>query len=99
MTDSLTTKAVAKLLRVSEATVKRWATSGLLQSDKTVGGHRRFSLNAVAHLRRELGIGPDAGVSSQRNAQKKGSVILPATAQFADTLLRADEKDAGAMLV
>jgi excisionase family DNA binding protein len=99
MTDSLTTKGVAKLLRVSEATVKRWANSGLLQPDKTVGGHRRFSLNAVAHLRRELGIGPGADMPSQRIARKRGSVILPAPVQFADTLLRADEKDAGAMLV
>ncbi len=99
MTDSLTTKAVAKLLRVSEATVKRWANSGLLQSDKTVGGHRRFSLNAVAHLRRELGIGPGADTPSRQTAQKRGSVVLPATGQFADTLLRADENEAGAMLV
>ena len=99
MTDSLTTKAVAKLLRVSEATVKRWADSGLLQSDKTVGGHRRFSLNAVAHLRRELGIGPGAGEPSRQNAQKRGKIDLPAPAQFADTLLRADEKEAGAVLV
>ena len=99
MTDSLTTKAVAKLLRVSEATVKRWADGGLLQSDKTVGGHRRFSLNAVAHLRRELGIGPGADEPSRQNAQKRGRVDLPAPAQFADTLLRADEKEAGAVLV
>ena len=99
MTDSLTTKAVAKLLRVSEATVKRWANSGLLQSDKTVGGHRRFSLNAVASLRRELGIGPGADKSSRQNAQKRGRIDLPATVQFADTLLRADEQEAGAVLV
>lgn len=99
MTDSLTTKGVAKLLRVSEATVKRWADSGLLQSDKTVGGHRRFSLNSVAHLRRELGIGPGAETPTRQSGQKKGSAILPATVQFADTLLRADEKEAGAMLV
>jgi len=99
MTDSLTTKAVAKLLRVSEATVKRWANSGLLQPDKTVGGHRRFSLNAVAHLRRELGISPGADAPSRKTAQKKGSITLPATVQFAETLLRADEKEAGAMLV
>src|SRR5689334_23478267 len=97
MTDSLTTKAVAKLLRVSEATVKRWADNGLLQSDKTVGGHRRFSLNAVAHLRRELGIGPGADMPPQQNVQNTGS--LPGTNEFADTLLRGDEKDAGAMLV
>jgi len=99
MTDSLTTKAVAKLLRVSEATVKRWANSGLLQSDKTVGGHRRFSLNAVASLRRELGIGPGADKPSRQNAQKRGRIDLPATVQFADTLLRADEQEAGAVLV
>ena len=99
MTDSLTTKAVAKLLRVSEATVKRWASSGLLQADKTAGGHRRFSLNAVAHLRRELGIGPGAETPSGQTAPKKGSVVLPASVEFADTLLRADEKEAGAMLV
>ena len=99
MTDSLTTKAVAKLLRVSEATVKRWADSGLLQSDKTVGGHRRFKLNAVAHLRRELGISPGVDKPSQQNAKKKGRINLPAPEQFADTLLRADEKEAGAVLV
>jgi MerR family transcriptional regulator, light-induced transcriptional regulator len=99
MTDSLTTKAVAKLLRVSEATVKRWADSGLLHSDKTVGGHRRFSLNAVAHLRRELGIGPDADKPSRRTAQKSASIDLPAPMQFAGTLLRADEKEPGAVLV
>ena len=94
MTDSLTTKAVAKLLRVSEATVKRWADSGLLQSEKTVGGHRRFSLNAVAHLRRELGIGPGT-----HTLQKRQRVILPSNVQFAETLLRAGEKEAGAVLV
>ena len=99
MTDSLTTKAVAKLLRVSEATVKRWANSGLLQSDKTVGGHRRFSLNAVAQLRRELGIGPGAESPSTQSGQKRKSVVLPATVEFADTLLHSDEEQAGAMLV
>jgi len=99
MADSLTTKAVAKFLRVSEATVKRWADSGLLQSDKTVGGHRRFSLSAVAHLRRDLGIGPQADAPSRRRAQKGGKVNLPSTTQVAETLLRGDEKEAGALLV
>ena len=99
MTDSLTTKGVAKLLRVSEATVKRWADSGLLPAEKTVGGHRRFRLNAIANLRRELGNGPGAGTPSRQTTQKRESVILPAPVPFADTLLRADEKEAGAVLV
>ena len=99
MTNSLTTRAVAKLLHVSEATVKRWADSGLLQPDKTVGGHRRFSLNAVAHLRRELGIGPGNHPRARQTAKKRHRVTLPPTVQFAETLLRADEKEAGAVLV
>jgi excisionase family DNA binding protein len=99
MSDSLTTKAVAKLLRVSEATVKRWADSGLLQSEKTVGGHRRFSLNTVAHLRREFGMGPGATTQSPQTAQKRQAVALPSSVKFAETLLRADEKEAGAVLV
>jgi len=99
MTDSLTTKAVAKLLRVSEATVKRWADNGLLQPDKTVGGHRRFSLNAVASLRRDLGIGPGTDKSPRQRAQKRERLELPATVPFANTLLHADEKEAGSILV
>lgn len=99
MTDSLTTKAVAKLLRVSEATVKRWADSGLLQSEKTVGGHRRFSLNAVAHLRRELGIAPGSHTTSRQTARGRQRIVLPSVVQFAETLLRGDEKEAGAVLV
>jgi excisionase family DNA binding protein len=99
MTDSLTTKAVARLLRVSEATVKRWAATGRLESQKTVGGHRRFSLNAVAHLRGQLGIEPGTHTSSRPVARERQSAMLPSTAQFAETLLRADEKAAGAVLV
>ena len=79
--------------------MKRWADNGLLQSEKTVGGHRRFSLNAVAHLRRELGIGPGTHTLSPQTAQKRQRVILPSIVQFAETLLRADEKEAGAVLV
>jgi len=66
------------------------------QDPKIIG---RFSLTAVAHLRRELGIGPGADKPSGRTARKSASIDLPATAQFADILLRADEKEAGAILV
>ena len=99
MNDSLTTKGVAKLLRVSEATVKRWADSGLLESQKTVGGHRRFSLNAVAHLRGQLGIEPGTHTLSRQSAHERQKVILPSTVQFAEMLLRAEESAAGAVLV
>ncbi len=44
---------MARLLGVSEASVKRWADSGLLAAEKTAGGHRRFRPEAVAAFRRE----------------------------------------------
>ncbi len=49
----LTSKEAARLLGVSEASVKRWADSGLLPVEKTVGGHRRFRTEDVAVIRRD----------------------------------------------
>ena len=40
------------MLGVSEASVKRWADSGLLPMEKTAGGHRRFRPEDVAAVRR-----------------------------------------------
>lgn len=48
----LTSKEAARLLGVSEASVKRWADSGLLPAEKTVGGHRRFRPEDVAAIQR-----------------------------------------------
>lgn len=49
----LTSKETARLLGVSEASVKRWADGGLLPAEKTAGGHRRFRPEDVAAFRRE----------------------------------------------
>ncbi len=49
----LTSKEAARLLGVSEASIKRWADSGFLPTEKTVGGHRRFRSQDVALFRRE----------------------------------------------
>jgi excisionase family DNA binding protein len=40
--ETLTTSAAAQLLRVSPSTLKRWAAAGLIRSERTSGGHRRF---------------------------------------------------------
>src|ERR1051325_8674833 len=48
----LTSKEAARVLGVSEASVKRWADSGLLPMEKTAGGHRRFRPEDVAVVRR-----------------------------------------------
>ncbi|HYO90974.1 MAG TPA: B12-binding domain-containing protein [Pyrinomonadaceae bacterium] len=49
---NLTSKGAARLLGVSEASVKRWADAGLLPTAKTVGGHRRFRPEDVALFKR-----------------------------------------------
>lgn len=54
---NLTTKEVARLCRVSDATVKRWEESGLLKSERTSGGHRRFRVEEVARFQREQNLG------------------------------------------
>lgn len=48
LSKKLTSKETARLLGVSEASIKRWADSGLLPTAKTVGGHRRFRPEDVA---------------------------------------------------
>ncbi len=54
---SLTTKEVARLCRVSDATVKRWEESGILKSERTAGGHRRFRTEEVARFQQDAGLG------------------------------------------
>lgn len=48
----LTSREAARVLGVSEASVKRWADGGLLPMEKTAGGHRRFRPEDVAVVRR-----------------------------------------------
>lgn len=95
---NLTTKEVARLLQVSEATVKRWADDGLLRSNKTVGGHRRFSAHAIASLRREKGIGP-ASAPPRPRKKSRAAASLRSSASFTELLLRGDEKEATAFLI
>ena len=56
-TNYLTTKEVAQLCRVSDATVKRWEDAGLLKSERTCGKHRRFRADEVARFQRMQGLG------------------------------------------
>ncbi|CAN5667812.1 hypothetical protein BH20ACI3_BH20ACI3_24330 [soil metagenome] len=97
---NLTTKEVASLLHISEATVKRWADDGALQSEKTIGGHRRFSIHAIAQLRRERGIGAEIKLTG-RESGRKGAATTPllSPAAFLDLILRGDDLVASAALI
>jgi excisionase family DNA binding protein len=47
MKRSYSTKELAKMWDVSESTIKRWADAGMLKCRKTIGGHRKFELEAI----------------------------------------------------
>jgi MerR family transcriptional regulator, light-induced transcriptional regulator len=61
----LTTRQLARLWLVSEATIKRWADTGQLTSSRTVGGHRRFPVAEVMRFQTERNLGvATAGVGA-----------------------------------
>ncbi|MBC7931801.1 MAG: helix-turn-helix domain-containing protein [Rubrivivax sp.] len=105
----LTSREAARLLGVSEASVKRWAEEGLLPAEKTTGGHRRFRPEDVAAFRRakfgrtdeRLSQAAAAPGESQkagaREAQRMESGALPA-AMF-ESLIAGHAEEASAMLV
>lgn len=96
----LSTKEVARLLNISEATVKRWAAKGTLESSKTLGGHRRFSLQAIARLRRDQNLGPREMRSGlARGGETTSRQRLVGPEEFLDMILRGDEVGTAAALV
>lgn len=70
----LTPKQVARAIGVSEASLKRWCDKGLIAADKTVGGHRRLSLDAVCQFLRSTG----------RRAVRPELLALPASTGLGD---------------
>lgn len=69
----LTSREAARALGVSEASVKRWADSGLLPMERTAGGHRRFRPEDVAAV---LRAGP--GEAQRRLLRNEAAAGLPA---------------------
>lgn len=95
---NLTTKDVARLLKVSEATVKRWADSGALRLEKTVGGHRRFTVESVAQLRRERGL-TRALLRGKTAPRQKPLKPLQSAEALLQSLLAGDETGVAANLI
>ncbi len=51
---------VAEAFGVGVSSIKRWTDEGILESVKTVGGHRRYRLDALHRFAKERNLPPDA---------------------------------------
>jgi len=99
---SLTTREVARLCRISDATVKRWEDAGLLNSERTSGGHRRFRAEEIARFQRgqQLGLKLSHGdesvakVKTRRRENKNHSPCL-----FFQSLVAGAEEEASNWLI
>ncbi|REJ79105.1 MAG: helix-turn-helix domain-containing protein [Acidobacteria bacterium] len=99
---SLTTKDVAKLCKVSDATVKRWAEAGLISSERTTGGHRRFRAEEVARFQKEqsLGVRQNPGDASPGSARARTTVDKEiAGSDLFNSLVLGKEEEAANLLI
>ncbi len=98
----LTTREVARICRVSDATVKRWAAAGLIESEKTNGGHRRFRAEDVARFQCEqgLGLGNQAGDNSILTTPNRSRLRkeLGGTDLFRSMICGCDEEVGNALI-
>jgi MerR family transcriptional regulator, light-induced transcriptional regulator len=95
---ALTTQEIARLLSVSEATIKRWADAGLIHSEKTAGGHRRFGLAEIARFQRERGVAPPSKSPARAATKAKLLERVSPTLLF-ERLAEGDGQGAGALLI
>lgn len=101
----LTTRQLARMWQVSEATIKRWADAGHLLSNRTLGGHRRFALDEVARFQRSRGL--SGQTQTRREDDKRPQVSTGALAlqgddakeHFFESIVQGREGEAAALLL
>lgn len=100
-TKFLTTRQLSRVWFVSEATIKRWADTGQLQSSRTVGGHRRFPLAEVMRFQTERGLGAATGVATVATATATGDAFdaEQAAGHFFEAVKRGHVGEATAILL
>lgn len=89
---TMTAGEVAKALGVQPVTVRTWAAKGKVPSDRTVGGHRRFSLEEVLASTTRGGSLLDHIVPFLAGEIKRWSV-KPLNVTLFGSVARAEERD------
>ena len=88
----LRVQQAAELLGVSPSTLRRWADSGKVPSQRTPGGQRRFSREDLAALLPPAHAGAGAGASSgaQHEQARKLALLFEATRAVTSSLVLED---------
>jgi MerR family transcriptional regulator, light-induced transcriptional regulator len=97
----LTTRQLARLWLVSEATIKRWADTGQLTSSRTVGGHRRFPVAEVMRFQTERNLGGSAAGAYAATATAEARLFDAAgtESQFFNAISEGHAAEATALLL
>lgn len=104
-TNFLTTRQLARMWQVSEATVKRWADAGRLHPSRTLGGHRRFALREVLRFQNEQGLDVSRvaltglGEAAAKLMGSGASEQEGAAEQFFDAIVRGQEGASAGVLL
>jgi excisionase family DNA binding protein len=103
-TNFLTTRQLARMWQVSEATIKRWADAGRLHPSRTLGGHRRFALSEVLRFQNAQGL--DVSREARRSlhlsgveAKQETEGARSSSEQFFDAIVRGHEGTAAGVLL
>ncbi len=83
--EQISTKVAAKYLGVSEASLKRWETQGVIQATKTRGGHRKFNLGELERVKEYITKGVRPPTLTETEREKLRNLLSKAIANKVET--------------
>ena len=92
MENLLTPRQVARAMKVSESSIKRWCDKGVIETQYTAGGHRRITISGLLEFvrsgKRRL-VHPEA-LNLPATTGQTAPVIGRARKEFVETLIAGD---------
>ncbi len=83
--EQISTKTAAKYLGVSEASLKRWELAGVIQSQKSRGGHRRFVLGELDRVKDQMAKGQRPLTAKEQEQEKLRQIMVKASSGLIKT--------------
>jgi len=107
---ALTSSQAAAQLHIHPETLRRWEDRGLITPDRTSGGHRRYSTEAIAQLKQLTGVAvevcPHCNHDLAAPAFKQGdlvrlapSAVEPDTEHLQDVVVTVETVDSDGLVL